>query len=154
MTTQAPVGARLKGQEISVRVLAGNPPAILSTIDSVSEFNDDTDLKILEEGFLGESVNRFDEILNGFGGDFVMQVTTSGWVQLQNAVIQRATRQNVALVFNVVRTDLFMDGTSLIWVYTDVKWGSMPQKVGSRGDYLKVSANFKCSTRPVLQDQV
>jgi hypothetical protein len=154
MTMQAPVGARLKGQEISIRVLAGNPPEALATIDSISEFNDNTSFKLLEDGFLGEVVNRFDEVLDGYGGDFTMQVTNSGWVQFQQAIIDRATRVDPTIVFNVVRTDLFADGSSLVWVYTDAKWGEMPSKVGGRADFVKVSCNFKCSVRPVLVDQL
>lgn len=154
MSTQAPLGLRLKGQEISIRVLAGNPPEVLDTIDSISEFNDTTALKLLEDGFLGEVTNRFDEILDGFGGDFSMQTTSSGWIALEQAIIRRATREDPTLIFNIVKTDLYADGSSIIKVFTDVKWGEMPTKVGGRGEFAKISANFKCSTRPVLQDQL
>ncbi len=154
MTQQAPVGLRLKGQEISIRVVAGNPPAPLATIDSISDFNDEIAFKLLEDGFLGEVTNRFDTILDGYGGDFTMQLTDSGWIQFPQFIIAKATRQSPNLIFNVVRSDLFANGSSLVYVYSDVSWGAMPQKVGNRGEYVKVSANFKCSSRPVLRNQI
>jgi hypothetical protein len=154
MTTAAPLGPRLKGQEISVRILQGNPPEPIASLDSISTFNQETTLKLLEDGFLGEVTNRFDEILDGYGGDFEMHVTNSGWISWEQAVITKATRTDPTITFNVVRVDLFADGSSLIYVYTDVHWAAIPQKVGGRGEYLKVSSSFKCSTRPVLQDQI
>lgn len=154
MTTQAPGALRLKGQEVSVRVLSGDPPEPIATLTSISTFNDDTTIKLLEDGFLGEVAMRYDEILDGYGGDFEMQVTTSGWVSWLQAIEARATRQDPTIVFNVVRTDLFPDGTSLIWVYEDVKWDAIPQKIGSREDRVKVTGKFKCSQRGILQDQI
>jgi hypothetical protein len=154
MTQQAPVGTRLKGQSVSIRVLSGNPPAPIATIDSISTFNDATALKLLEDGFLGEVTNRFDQVLDGYGGDFEMQTTSSGWVTFLLQKEAKATRADPTITFNVVRTDLYDDGTSLIWVYADVSWGECTQKDGGRAEFVKVGCNFKCSTRTVLLDQL
>ena len=139
--------ARLKGQEISVRVLQDGK--LIASIDSVASFNEEVDLEIKSDGFLGESVNRFDEILNGFGGDFEMQLTSSAFSTFQEAIIARATRRTPNVVFNVVRTDLYPNGDSAIFTYKNVFWGAQPTSVGARGEYVKAKANFKCSERPV-----
>jgi hypothetical protein len=147
-------GQRLKGQEVSIRILQNG--TLLSSIDSVSSFNEEVDLEIKSDGFLGEPVNRFDEILNGFGGDFEMQTTNGSWLIWQQAIIARAQRvaSAVGTTFNVVRTDLYENGDSNVYTYVDAKWGGMPSTVGARGEYVKVKASFKCSTRPVLQNQI
>jgi hypothetical protein len=145
-------GQRLKGQEVSIRVLLG--AALFASIDSVGSANEEVDLEIKSDGFLGEPVNRFDEILNGYGGDFEMQTTNSAWIQLQQAIIARATRTTPGLTFNVVRLDLYENGDSNVFTYQDVKWGAMPTSIGSRGDYVKVKANFKTSTRSVQTNQL
>jgi hypothetical protein len=145
-------GPRLKGQEVSIRVVLESNE--VRSIDSISSFNDEVALEIKEDGFLGEVANRFDEILNGFGGDFETHLASSGWIFLVNAIIDRAQRRRPAIVFNVVRTDLFADGTSLVYTYKDVKWGSIPQTLGSRGDFVKAKFMFKCTERPVQQDSV
>lgn len=143
MTTQS----RLKGQEISIRVV--QDATTVDTLDSIGSFNEEVALEIKEDGFLGEPVNRFDEILNGFSGDFEMQLTNAAWVRWQQAIIDRATRRRPALKFNVVRTDFYASGDSSIFTYKDVKWGAQPTSLGSRGDYVKVKASFKCSERAV-----
>jgi hypothetical protein len=122
---------------------------LVGSIDSVSSFNGNTMLEIKEDGFLGEPTNRFDEVLNGFGGDFEMQVTGSAWINFELAVLDRATRRVPGTVFNVVRTDLYPNGDSAIYTYKDVHWGEIPAAVGGRAEFVKVKASFKCSERPV-----
>ena len=143
---------RLKGQEVSIRIIQdGN---VATSIDSVGNFGDETDFEIKSDGFLGEPVNRFDEILNGYGGDFEMQVTNSSWIILQQAIRDRATRVNPSTIFNIVRTDLFPSGDSLIITYSDVHWGAQPTTIGGRGEYVKIKANFKCSERDEQLNQL
>lgn len=143
---------RLKGQE--VRIVVNLNGATLSTIDSVGSFGDTTEFEIKSDGFLGEPVNRFDEILNGYGGDFEIQVTTSLWIVLQQAVRDRATRVQPGYVFNVIRTELFPSGDSLIITYVDVHWGEQPTTIGGRGEYVKIKASFKCSERDEQLNQL
>jgi hypothetical protein len=136
---------RLKGQEISIRsVVAG---VVVDSIDSVSSFNDSVDLEGKSDGFLGEFVNRFDEIMNGFSGDFEFHVHNNQWVAFQRSIIDKAQRNIPGLIFNVIRTDFYPNGNSTIYTYRDVHWGAQPTSVGSRGDYVKVKASFQCSDR-------
>lgn len=138
---------RIKGQEVSIRVIqAGN---LVAEIDSVSAFNDEVSLELKEAGFLGETVNRFDEILNGFGGDMEFHVAKANWNLLVSAIIDRATRRTPDVIFNVVRTDFYPNGDSAVYTYQDVKWGPIPTSIASRGDYVKPKMQFKCEERPV-----
>lgn len=138
---------RLKGQEVAVRVIrAGN---VITSIDSVSAFNDTVALELKEQGYLGETVNRFDEILNGFGGDFEFHVNKADWHSLVDSILDRATRKTPDVVFNVIRTDFYPNGDTAIFTYQDVKWGAIPTAVASRGDYVKPRMEFRCEERPV-----
>jgi len=138
---------RLKGQEISIRIIqAGN---VVGSIDAISAFNDTVALELKEQGYLGETVNRFDEILNGFGGDMEFHVVKSDWHSLVESIIARATRKQPDLVFNVVRTDFYPNQDTAIYTYQDVKWGPIPTAVASRGDYVKPRMEFRCEARPV-----
>jgi hypothetical protein len=138
---------RTKGQEISVKVIQAGVP--ITSIDSITSFNDTVSLELKEQGFLGETVNRFDEILNGFGGDFEFQVNHADWNNLVEAIISRATREVPDLTFNVIRTDFYPNSDTAIYTYQDVKWGAIPTTVASRGDYVKVKMEFRCEERPV-----
>lgn len=136
---------RLKGQEVSIRIIeAGN---VVESIDSISTFNDATKLEIKEAGYLGETVNRFDEILNGYGGNFEFHVRKAAWSTLIRAITDRAQRRRPELVFNIIRTDLFPNGESNIITYIDVAWGEVPQTIGGRGEYVKVAMSFSCGER-------
>ena len=143
---------RLKGQEISVRVIqAGN---VITQIDAIMSFNDTVALELKEAGYLGETVNRFDEIFNGFGGDFEFHVTRADWELLVSSILDKAQRVNPLLLFNVVRTDFFPNGDTNIYTYEDVSWGAIPSSIPSRGDYMKPRMEFKCSQRPVQTNQL
>lgn len=143
---------RLKGQEVSIRVI--NAGVVVAAIDSVSSFNEEVALELKEAGFLGEFVNRFDEILNGFGGDMEIHLTRADVVELELAIVNKAQRLIPNLVFNVIRTDIFPNGDSNIYTYTDVHWGPISSPVASRGDYVKKKYQFKCSERPVATNQL
>lgn len=136
---------RLKGQEVSIRIVKDS--VVVTEIDSIANLNETTALEIKEAGYLGETTNRFDEVLNGFGGDMEINITRANWINLELAIIARARRETPGTVFNVIVTDLYPNGESLVKVYSDVFWGEMPKSVAGRGDYVKPKLQFKCSER-------
>ena len=143
---------RLKGQEMSIRVVQDSN--VLQQIDSVASFNDAVKFEIKEDGFLGEVVNRFDSVLNGYTGDLEFQVHDATWLAFEQAVEAKVTRQTPGTVFNVVRTDFFANGSSAVIVYSDVSWGEFGTSAGSRADFIKVKAPFGTSDRSVQINQV
>lgn len=138
---------RLKGQEISIRVVqAGN---VIETIDSVMNFDDSVDIEVRQDGFLGETTDRFDDVYKGHTGNFEIQVRRASWYRFVEAVIDKTTRRTPDVVFNVVRTDLYPNGDTMVKTYTDVHWGAIPTTVASKDDFVKAKLTFKCSTAPV-----
>lgn len=144
------MGDRLKGQEVSIRVVDSG--TLVASLDSISNFNSEMKSEIKEDGFLGETTNRFDDIHNGYGGDFEIQLRRPDWANFQLRVQARQERKNPNIVFNVVRTDLYPDGTSTVYTYIDVKWGAMTESIGSRADFVKGKCQFACSKRTVKQN--
>ena len=138
---------RLKGQEVVIKVVRDG--VVATEIASIGSMNDNVDLEMKQDGFLGRTVNDFDDILNGFGGDLEFQTSNATWVEFQQAVIARATRATPGLVFNVIRTDFYGDGSTNIFTYSDVKFGAMPTSIASRGDFVKIKLAWGCSERPV-----
>lgn len=138
---------RLKGQEVEIRVVSGSQ--VVSEISSIASFNDNTNFEIKSDGFLGEVVNRHDEVLNDYTGDFEFQVSDAKYWEFIKLIEDRATRKQPALVFNIVRTDFFANGSSAIVTYTNVSWGGIPQSIGSRVDFVKVKASFATGDRSV-----
>lgn len=144
------MGDRIKGQEVSIRVVDNG--TLVASLDSISSFNEEMKSEIKEDGFLGESTNRFDDIHNGYGGDFEFQFRRSDWTDFQLRVQARQERRNPNTVFNVVRTDLYADGTATVFTYIDAKWGAMTSSIGSRSDFVKGKCQFACSKRTVKQN--
>lgn len=143
---------RLKGQEVSIRVI--NSGVVVGAIDSVSTFSDEVKLELKQAGYLGEFTDRFDEIMNGFGGDVEVNLTRADAQDLENAIISRAQRVTPSLTFNIVRTDFYPNGDSNIYTYSDVKFGAIPTTIGARGDFVKKKFQFGCSERPVSTNQL
>ena len=59
--------ARLKGQEVEIRLTQAG--SAVSSIDAIGNFNDSVMLETKQDGFIGETTDRFDDVLHGFSFD-------------------------------------------------------------------------------------
>lgn len=133
---------RLKGQEVQIQVIQAG--AVLSSFNAIGSFSDTQKSEKIEQGYLGETTNRHDDIFNGFDGTFDFHMENAAWNGLSGAMIARQRRQQPELVFNIVRVDLFPNGETFTRVYQDVKFGPLPNSIGSRGDYVQGTIDFSC----------
>lgn len=138
---------RLKGQEVIIQAVSAG--SVVTEITAVASFNDSVMLEITEDQFLGEPVNRFDQVLNGFSGDFEFQVEEATWTEFTDLIVAKAKREQPDLLFNMVRTDFYPNGQTAVFVYQDVSWGAIPTTISSKNDFVKVKMEFKCSKRSV-----
>lgn len=136
---------RLRGQEVEIRMIRDSVPE--ATITSIASFEETFKLEKKEDGFLGETTNRYDHIFNGVDGKLEFQVNTNDWILFQNAVKSQAQRKTPGSLFNMVRTDYYANGQTTIITYGDVKFGPQPTSVAGRGEFVKVSVDFSCSDR-------
>lgn len=138
---------RLRGQEVSVRIIQGGN--LLDQIDSVGSLNENTDLEIKQDGFLGEASDRYDQVLHGHGFDLEFQLTSAQWYRFRLAILDKAARRIPDLVFNVVVAELYANGDNAVTTYPNVSWGAMPKTTPSRADFVKVKVEGKSSDAPV-----
>jgi len=143
---------RLKGQEVEIRVISNGD--ILHVIKAVGSFNEQVMLEALQDGFLGEVVDRFDDILKGYGGDTEFQIHTAVWSKFQEDIVSRAQRKYPNMQFNVGVTEFYSDGSTRALTYVDVQFGQQTLSIASRSDYVKVKIEFKCSERLVTYNGV
>lgn len=127
---------RIKGQEVVINII--NDGVLEDTLTSIQSFNDEDMLEIKQQGYLGETSNRGDDIYNGTKFDFELHLQSQAWFNFKNAILDRAKRRKPDLVFNVTVTYFFPNGDTPTITYPDVKWGPIPKTVASRGDYVKV----------------
>ena len=144
--------ARLKGQEVEIRLTQAGTP--LTTVSAIGSFNDSVMLETKQDGFLGELADRFDDFLRGFSFDLEFQLTQAAWVDFQEAIISRAQRKTPDTIFNVIRTDFYSNGDTLIMTYKNVKFGAQPSTIASRGDFVKVKIEGKCMERTTQKNSL
>jgi hypothetical protein len=137
--------ARLKGQEVEIRIT--RDAGVQSSISAIGTFNDSVMLETKQDGFLGELADRFDDVMRGYSFDLEFQISEAAWVDFQRSMIDRSQRKTPDVVFNVIRTDFYTNGDTLIMTYLDVKFGAQPTTIASRGDFVKVKLEGKCSER-------
>ena len=143
---------RLKGQDVQIVVTANGSP--VTSISAIGSSSDSTEFEIKEDSFLGEVTDRFDSVLKGYSIDFEAQVTTASWISLESAINDKATRKAPANVFNIVRVDMYSDGSNIVYTYKDVSFGPIAKSTGSRTDFVKIKFQGKCSERPILQNSI
>lgn len=142
--------ARLKGQEVEIRITRAG--SVENAIAAIGTFNDQVMLETKQDGFLGELTDRFDDVMRGYGFDLEFQVSEASWIDFQTAMIDRSQRMTPDVLFNVIRTDFYSNGDTLIIAYMDVKFGAQPTTIASRGDFVKVKLEGKCSQRSVQKN--
>lgn len=139
MTTQ-----RIKGQETSLAFT--DPDGDVDELGVVNSFEAELDVQILEEGYLGETTNRFDDIYNGTSGNLEMHLETSQWFAFTEKIQERSARRSPASgKFSITSTFAFPNGQTARITFEDVFWGPLPLRVPARGEYVTVSLSWKCS---------
>ena len=139
---------RLKGQETNIFVM--NQGVEVAALSDVRNFTMTPNFDKLEEGYLGETTNRFDEIFKGINFDFEVHVEDGGFLDFVNAVKDRAQRRTPGIAINIATVLNFPGGTRKKIVLRDCFFADMPFNVGSRSDYASVKFSGSASDFDVI----
>jgi len=139
---------RLKGQDIEICFRVGTLNKFDTIINAIGSFNEQLMVEKLQDGFLGETADRFDDIYKGTSFDMEFQVHNAEWLVFTELIQKRARRELSDLVFEVIRHDHYQGNDARV-TYTDVKWGAISTGVASRSDFVKVKIEGACSERIV-----
>lgn len=135
---------RIKGQEVTLSFVG--PTGDEDGLQDVVSFEAELDIEILEEGFLGETANRFDDIYNGTTGRMELQIENRDYFRFQQRVQDRAQRRTPAAgKFNAKASFRFPDGTRVRLTFEDIFFGPLPVRVPSRRDYVTATVQWKCT---------
>lgn len=135
---------RIKGQEVTIFVQnQGVPVASLTDIQNFSlTFNFDK----LEEGYLGETFSRFDEVFKGANFDFEVHVEDPDFTKFVDVVYGRAIRRESATEINIGAILLFPSGRSRKILLKDCFFADVPVNVGGRTNYVSVKFSGSASS--------
>lgn len=138
---------RIKGQEVSVLFVRDS--ALEDTITDIQSLDIDHILEVISKGYLGEKTERKDEIYKGVKFKVEMHIHTQDVFRLELAIIDRAQRNTPDLQINITGTFFFPNGDTPTLLLADCKFGSIPHKVGSRGDYVTITLEGECESLSV-----
>lgn len=134
---------RLKGQETQVLLVQNGK--VLDTITDVKDLEIQLLLELLQEGYLGETTDRFDEIFKGAKARMTIHYETPDVFDLIALIIDRARRRQSGIKVNVKTTLNFPNGKRRRVVIPDVSFGNIPAGWGSRDAYADVKFEFGAS---------
>lgn len=138
---------RIKGQEVEINVVADGQTVSFTDINS-ADFSSETET--LEEGFLGEKNNRYDEIYKGYTGSISMQNSSPELFNFLQIVKDRAQRRTPGVVINVKMTLNFPSGERARVIMQDAFFDASGVSFGSRDAYGDTTIPFKGSEYRVL----
>ena len=109
---------RIKGQETEVSIIADG--RVQSQLTDVQSFEFVQETATLEEGYLGEKSNRYDEIYNGFTFSMDLHNSTGGLFDFLATIRDRAQRRTPSVVVNIKTTLNFPSGERKRVILNDV----------------------------------
>lgn len=134
---------RIKGQEVEILLVQdGN---IQSTITDIHSFEVGAKLELLQEGYLGETTDRYDEVFKGMRGRIEYHVENGDFLNLMLAFINRAKRRTPGTIINVKATLNFPNGQSPRLIFSNIFSGEQPIGVPGRPNYVTYGMEFACS---------
>ena len=126
---------RIKGQEVALSITVDG--ALQTTIDTIQSAEMEFELDLLEEGYLGETSDRVDSIYKLMRVNLEGHVSNRGYVELADAIVQRAQRRaGAAIRIDVVGTFRFPDDTTMSILIPDVYFEAIPLSVGGRAEFV------------------
>ena len=135
---------RIKGQETLITVQQDGVPKL--RVDTISDTECIFELDILQEGYIGETSDRFDSIFKGMTVRVSGHMTNRQVIDIADAIAQRAQRRaGGAVRFDLTTTLVFPNGDIVSILVPDVHFQSVPITTGSREDYVGFSWEGKAS---------
>lgn len=139
---------RIKGQEVEVVILQDGLPQDNLTFARSIELTFKTDM--LQEGYLGETTDRYDTIFKGVSGRLEFHFDSATPVAIVNSIVDKARRRVPGTRFNIKAVLNFPSGRRARVVVRDVEFGELPIKFGGRADYGTFNLDFGASEAQVL----
>lgn len=142
------MGQRLKGQEVELVLLQDGAPQDTLAFAQSMEMTFKTET--LQEGYLGETTDRYDTIYKGISGKVKYHYDNPAFLRITLDIINKARRRTPGTRFNFKATMNFPGGQRARIVIRDIEFGPLPIGFGSRSDYGTYDLDFSASDAQVL----
>lgn len=140
---------RVKGQEATITITVGGELEAeitdIHNFEAVLEFDNPT------MGYLGRMNDDVDEVFKRCSGSMEIHMHSDDLQRLQKRIIDRAQRRTPDLVIALAATLAMPDGSNPTKVWGDVRFGTMTETAGARGDFVNVKVPWYQGEPPVFQ---
>lgn len=141
------MGIRLKGQEVDVVIMKNGVDN--RTLSEIRSFSAELKLNILEEGYLGQTTDQYDDIFLGVKGDMEVHISKADAFSLGFDIVDRARNRGrnpaANYQFNAKASFQFPDGTRVRLLFKDLYFEGIPINVGGRSEYVTLKLSWSCS---------
>lgn len=142
--------SRVRGQEVVLRIARGNVPE--ATITAFKSITIQYDFATIEEGYLGETTMRKDDIFNGLSGTLEVDHESQDLLLFLDFLKRRAQRE-ISVVSNRVNATArftFPNGQTPKVLVRDMKFDAIPVNIPGRAAYVNSSLPWKAEDGRVL----
>jgi hypothetical protein len=142
---------RIKGQEVAIRITRQG--RLEAQITAIKDCTLNLDSATIEEGYLNETSNRFDDVVNGASGSFGVTNEGPELLRLVDFISQRAQRRITGgdLRINLTGRFSWPDGRRARMMFSDLKFDQVPIAMPGRAEYVTSTFSFKCSPPKLLE---
>lgn len=134
---------RIKGQEVEVLLVVNN--IVQATITDVRSAEFAAKFDILQEGYLGETTDRYDEIYKGMRGTLEFHFENEDVFTLLQSIVDRARRRTPGTLINIKAALNFPNGQRPRIIVRDTHFGEIPFNFGDRAAYGSMKLDFGAS---------
>ncbi len=135
---------RIKGQQAFMTIMRDGDPQL--SIDSIQSLEVEFMMELLEEGYLGETANRFDSLYNGMRVKVEGHCNSEAYMELMIAIKEKAQRRAGSTIrIDITASYAFENGDFPTLVLQDVHFDSMPLTIDSRQAFQSFSLEGKAS---------
>ena len=135
--------ANILGQETELVITKDG--RALTNLTSITDHNLSFKTEIVEEGFIGETTQRYDTVFNGIDGGFNMHFDTSEALEFINSIVDKARRRTPGSVVNIKTTLNFSSGRRARITIPDVAFGPFEMDFGGRTEYGTIALKYSAS---------
>lgn len=132
---------RLTGQNAEVQITENGQ--LLDTLTAIVSADFTVKIKLLTQGYLGETTERKDDIFMGVGGKMKLHLENKDWGRLLRSIVNRARRRQTNEQINVSWRMTYPTGEVQKFVIGNVFFSDIPVGFSARDAYVEVDLNFE-----------
>ena len=138
------IAQRAKGEDTQLNfVVAGQ---IAQSLSNIKDLEIGVDLEILEEMYLGQTSNQYDEVFKGISGKATFHFSSPAVFLFVQAVLDRAQRREPGTQINIKSTINFPNGQRAQILIPNAFFGAFPIGFPGRTEYLSLGLEFKAGS--------